>query len=51
LTYLQCFADDMTVLMEETINNQVRLKGIFNEYKELSGLEINEDKGNKNKLG
>jgi hypothetical protein len=30
---LQCFADDMTVLMEETINIHVRLKCIFTGYK------------------
>ena len=41
---LHCFADDMTVILEETEENLVRLKEIFMEFNNLSGLEINEGK-------
>ena len=41
---LQCFADDMTAIMEETEANLIKMKEIFEEFKNLSGLEINEGK-------
>ena len=41
---LQCFADDMTAIMEETEENLIRMKEIFEAFKKLSGLEINEGK-------
>ena len=41
---LQCFADDMTVVIEETEKNLLMMKKIFEDYAELSGLEINEGK-------
>ena len=41
---LQCFADDMTVIVEETENNLVILKDLFKDFSEVSGLEINEGK-------
>ena len=41
---LQCFADDMTCVIEETEKNLLMMKKIFEEYAELSGLEINEGK-------
>ena len=41
---LQCFADDMTFVIEETEKNLLMMKQIFDDYAELSGLEINEGK-------
>jgi hypothetical protein len=41
---LQCFADDMTAIMEETEENLIKMKEIFEAFKRLSGLEINEGK-------
>ena len=41
---LQCFADDMTCVIEETEKNLVAMKGIFEVFALLSGLEINEKK-------
>ena len=41
---LQCFADDMTCVIEETEKNLVMMKSIFEEFAALSGLEINEKK-------
>jgi hypothetical protein len=41
---LQCFADDMTAIMEETEENLIQMKEIFEAFKRLSGLEINEGK-------
>ena len=41
---LQWFADDMTALMEETKENLIKMKEIFEAFKDLSGLEINERK-------
>ena len=41
---LQCFADDMTAIMEETKENLIRMKEIFEAFRNLSGLEINEGK-------
>ena len=41
---LQCFADDMTCVIEETEKNLLMMKTIFEEYAKLSGLEINESK-------
>ena len=41
---LQCFADDMTAIMEETEENLIKMKEIFEAFKQLSGLEINEGK-------
>ena len=38
---LLCFADDMTVIMEETKENLLKMKAIFQGFKDLSGLEIN----------
>jgi hypothetical protein len=38
---LQCFADDMTAVMEETEENLIKMKEIFEAFKRLSGLEIN----------
>ena len=48
---LQCFADDMTCVIEETEKNLVAMKGIFEDFALLSGLEINEkkNKGNLNR--
>ena len=41
---LQCFADDMTAIMEETEENLIKMKEMFEEFRNLSGLEINEGK-------
>ena len=41
---LQCFADDMTCVIEETERNLLMMKNIFESFAELSGLEINEGK-------
>ena len=41
---LQCFADDMTCVIEETEKNLLMMKTIFESFAELSGLEINEGK-------
>ena len=41
---LQCFADDMTCVIEETEKNLLMMKRIFESFAELSGLEINEGK-------
>ena len=41
---LQCSAYDMTCVIEETEKNLLMMKKIFEEYAELSGLEINESK-------
>ena len=41
---LQCFVDDMTAIFEETEGNLVRLKEIFKEFHDLSGLETKEGK-------
>ena len=41
---LQCFADDMTCVIEETERNLLMMKHIFESFAELSGLEINEGK-------
>ena len=41
---LQCFADDMTCVIEETEKNLLMMKKIFEEFADLSGLEINEGK-------
>ena len=41
---LQCFADDVTAIFEETAENYVKLKEIFKEFYELSGLEITKEK-------
>ena len=38
---LQCFPDDMTCVIEETEKNLVAMKGIFEDFALLSGLEIN----------
>ena len=38
---LQCFADNMTAIMEETKENLLKMKEIFEGFKNLSGLEIN----------
>ena len=40
----QYFADDMTAIMEETEENLIKMKEIFEAFKKLSGLEINEGK-------
>ena len=42
----QCFADDMTVVIEETEKNLLMMKKIFEDYAELSGLEVNQEKTN-----
>ena len=39
---LQCFADDMTCVIEETERNLLMMKRIFEDFAALSGLEINE---------
>jgi hypothetical protein len=44
LNPLQCFADDMTAVMEETEENLIKMKDIFEAFKRLSGLQINEGK-------
>ena len=44
ISALQCFADDMTCVIEETEKNLVAMKVIFEEFAMLSGLEINEKK-------
>ena len=44
ITALQCFADDMTCVIEETEKNLLAMKTIFEEFAMLSGLEINEKK-------
>ena len=41
---LQCFVDDMTCVIEETERNLPMMKRIFEDFAELSGLEINEGK-------
>jgi hypothetical protein len=41
---LQCFADDMTCVIEETEKNLVMMKTIFKSFALLSGLEINDGK-------
>jgi hypothetical protein len=41
---LQCFADDMTFVIEETEKNLVMIKMIFESFSVLSGLKINEGK-------
>ena len=41
---LQCFADDMTCVIEETEKNLLMMKKIFESFADLSGLEINEGK-------
>ena len=41
---LQCFADDMTCVIEETEKNLLMMKTIFESFAGLSGLEINEGK-------
>ena len=41
---LKCFADDMTVIMEETTQNLKKMKEIFEGFFKISGLEINEKK-------
>ena len=41
---LQCFADDMTCVIEETEKNLLMMKKIFESFAGLSGLEINEGK-------
>ena len=41
---LKCFADDMTAIMEETKENLLKMKEIFEAFKQLSGLEINKGK-------
>ena len=41
---LQCFTDDMTCVIEETEKNLLMMKKIFEDYADLSGLEINEGK-------
>ena len=37
---LQCFADDMTCIIEETEKNLLMMKKIFESFAVLSGLEI-----------
>ena len=44
---LQCFADNMTCVIEET----EMMKKIFEDYAELSGLEINQGKTNIIRIG
>jgi hypothetical protein len=41
---LQCFADDMTCVIEEAEKNLIMMKTIFESFAILSGLEINEGK-------
>ena len=41
---LLVFADDMTIVMEETEENLVKVRDIFQDFAKLSGLEINENK-------
>ena len=41
---LKCFADDITVIMEETTQNLKRMKEIFEGFFKISGLKINEKK-------
>jgi hypothetical protein len=38
----QCFADDMSCVIEETEKNLVMMKTIFKSFAVLSGLEIND---------
>ena len=40
---MQYFADDMTAIFVEAEGNLIRLKEIFKEFHDLSGLEINEE--------
>ena len=42
-----CFADDMTVVIQQTKDNLIYIRDIFVEFSEISGLEINEGKTNK----
>ena len=48
---LLVFADDMTLLMNETEENLVRVRDIFANFAKLSGLEINEEKTNVIRIG
>ena len=41
---LSCIDDDITAIMEETEENLVMLKEIFQGFKDFSRLEINEGK-------
>ena len=41
---IKSFADDMTAVMEETEENLKKMKEIFEAFRKLSGLEINEKK-------
>ena len=41
---LQVFADDMTVVIKETVRNLTLIRNIFKDFSEISGLEINEGK-------
>ena len=41
---LQVFADDMTVVIKETVRNLTLIRDIFKDFSEISGLEINEGK-------
>ena len=44
ISCLQCFADDMTCVIEETEKNLLMMKSIFESFAGLSGLEKNEGK-------
>jgi hypothetical protein len=41
---MQCFADDMTAIMEETKENLIKMKEMFECFRDLSGLEIDAGK-------
>ena len=41
---LQVFADDMTVVIKETVENLICIRDIFKDFSDISGLEINEGK-------
>ena len=41
---LQVFADDMTVVIKETVEILILIRNIFKEFADISGLEINEGK-------
>ena len=48
---LQCFADDMTCVIEETEKNLLMMKSLFESFAGLSGLEINEGKTKAIRIG
>ena len=45
------FADDITCVIEETDKNLLLMKKIFEDYAELSGLEINQGKNKLIRIG